>query len=200
MRWLIIGWTIMIIKEDKLFFIHIPKTAGTSIEHAINGKDKPLWARHYRYYQFNLYPKKYNPKEYYIFTVVRNPWDRVYSCFLWTKHKANSNNFWCETFTEYLKFVESQDLKNSQNYSLLNDFNWWTGGIQNLNHVVRFENLESDLIPIKEYLGRNFVTPHINSNPIKNSGLHYRSMYTDYGADLIREKYKHEIELFDYSF
>jgi hypothetical protein len=190
----------MIIREDKIFFIHIPKTAGTSIEHAINGKDNPLWARHYNYSQFSLYPKKYNPREYYIFTVVRNPWDRIYSCFLWSKYKAKSTNFWCETFEEYLKFIELQDIENSQTYSLINDFNWWTGGIQNLNHVARFENLESDLIPIKEYLGKDFVIAHTNTNPIRDPKISYKSEYNSYGVDLIKEKYKQEIELFDYSF
>lgn len=190
----------MIIKEDKLFFIHIPKTAGTSIEHAINGKDNPLWARHYSYSQFSLYPKKYDPKDYFIFTVVRNPWDRIYSCFLFTKFLKKESTFWCDSFEEYLKFVESHDVKANQTQNIINDFNYWTGGIQNLNHVARFENLESDLNPVKEYLGRDFIIPHTNNNPIKDSGMSYKSMYTDYGVDLIREKYKHEIELFDYSF
>jgi hypothetical protein len=190
----------MIIKEDKLFFIHIPKTAGTSIEHAINGKDNPLWARHYSYSQFSLYPKKYNPREYYIFTVVRNPWDRIYSCFLWSKHKSNSALFCSDSFKEYLDFIESQDVENNQKYSIINDFNWWTGGIENLNHVARFENLEEDLVPIKKYLGRDFIIPYTNTNPLRDPKIHYKSKYTSYGVDLIREKYRKEIELFDYSF
>lgn len=200
MRWWNIGFPIMVIKEDKLFFIHIPKTAGTSIEKAINGEDNPLWARHYSYKQFSLYPKKYTPSDYYIFTVVRNPWDRIYSCFLWSKYKSNHAHFWCDSFEEYLRFVENYDTKGGDNNSLLNDFDWWTGGVQNLNHVVRFENLESDLMPIKEYLGRDFSIQHINTNPIKNSSIDYRSVYDRYGVDLIREKYKQEIETFDYSF
>lgn len=190
----------MIIKEDKLFFIHIPKTAGTSIEKAINGENNPLWGRHFTFEKFCSYPKKYDPKDYFIFTVVRNPWDRIYSCFLFTKFLKKESTFWCNSFEEYLKFVESHDVKSNQTQHIINDFNYWAGGIENLDHVIRFENLESDIIPIKEYLGRDFAIPHTNANPIRDPKISYKLEYTRYGVDLIREKYRQEIELFDYSF
>ena len=77
----------MICHEKKCIFIHIPKTAGTSIEHSfkkvkVKGskvKKHPKTKHHTLEQYKNEYPEEFN--NYYKFTVVRNPWEREYS--LW---------------------------------------------------------------------------------------------------------------------
>jgi len=68
-------------------FVHIPKTGGTSLlyNHLI-GKDRPfslghMYARHY--------PLQYHPK---LFTIVRNPYSRLVSAYMFMKRGGFNNN------------------------------------------------------------------------------------------------------------
>lgn len=70
-----------IFEEQKTIFIHIPKTGGTSIIKKFNPDfDETKSFKHYDYlYYQNLLKDKIN--SYKIFTVVRNPYERITSYF-----------------------------------------------------------------------------------------------------------------------
>jgi hypothetical protein len=187
----------MIIEENKLFFIHIPKTAGTSIERSING-DLPLWGRHFTFNKF--LERNHSPQKYFIFTVVRNPWDRIYSCFMWSKMLKKQGSFWCESFDDYLLYVESYHSGGLEMNYLLEDFNWWTGGLDNLDLVIRYEELDQGVKKLSSILGFDISMPHLNRNPDKDPSVLYREYYSREGAEIISRKYSEEIKLFGYSF
>lgn len=71
----------MISHEHKCIFIHIPRTAGTLIEKLICGNDywyikkqeKHLWANEAK----KIYADYWD--DYFKFTIIRNPYDRMYS-------------------------------------------------------------------------------------------------------------------------
>ena len=71
----------MICHKSKVIFIHIPRTAGTSVEKAFVGKDwfnidvstKHIYASTARDYYAEFWD------EYFKFSIVRNPWDRMLS-------------------------------------------------------------------------------------------------------------------------
>ena len=74
----------MISHKYKCIFIHIQRTAGTSIENWIVGKD--WWridkeTKHLLASQAKVKYRKYWDK-YFKFSFVRNPWDRVVSCLI----------------------------------------------------------------------------------------------------------------------
>ena len=85
----------MIDHVNKLIFIHIPRTGGSSIEHALVDKDwghidadgndqfflKHITAEEAR----RVYMKEW--KGYAKFSVVRNPWDKAVSDYLWSTHR-----------------------------------------------------------------------------------------------------------------
>ncbi|WP_417698442.1 sulfotransferase family 2 domain-containing protein, partial [Psychromonas sp.] len=69
-------------RKYKCIFIHIPKTAGTSILMTLIGKDS--LKDHSNYYDF----KRINSvkfKKYYKFCFVRNPYDRAVSLYEYLK-------------------------------------------------------------------------------------------------------------------
>lgn len=84
-----------ILHNSKLIFIHIPKTGGQSIYHALGGNlhnpkpnKKILWGPDdkYEYSHFTAAEIKSNTsddtfKNYYKFTMVRNPFDRLVSLY-----------------------------------------------------------------------------------------------------------------------
>ena len=84
----------MICPRNKFIFIHIPKTGGTSIEDALftfpevyhflkdKNRDKPLINNaFFPLRQDGLAETIKNNPNYFLFTFVRNPWDRFVSLY-----------------------------------------------------------------------------------------------------------------------
>ena len=89
-------------RKQKIIFIHIPRTAGTSIAWALKEysddfqypiDERNNLTQHWTYDEYkNELKKKYNEdiNDYFVFTIVRNPWDRLISHFTW--HTEGSDN------------------------------------------------------------------------------------------------------------
>jgi hypothetical protein len=75
----------MILPDKKIIFIHIPRTGGSSVEKYFNFKFssdwKPKTAQHLT---LEEYSNHYDLDKYFKFTIVRNPWDRLISWYLWS--------------------------------------------------------------------------------------------------------------------
>ena len=64
--------------KSKTIFLHIPKTAGTSLVYAIYGDVKGGGHRSISFYRYILAKKI---EEYFTFCFVRNPYSRLYSTY-----------------------------------------------------------------------------------------------------------------------
>lgn len=118
---------------DKLLFVHIPKTAGTSISKILNNKNLDTWNRVYpRHHDPYFYLKDNNPidSKVFSFSVVRNPYTRTYSCYK-QFNKAQNTNI---SFIEYLNNIVEKNI--SKDDSLLK--------LQKSFHVLEKENKISD--------------------------------------------------------
>ena len=77
----------MINHEHKFLFLHLPKTGGTSINKFFNDKfdnnERDFGHPYLSDYKCN------NFDDYFKFTVVRNPYDRLVSAFFYMKEYSN---------------------------------------------------------------------------------------------------------------
>ena len=74
----------MINHKYKFIFLHIPKTGGTSIGQTLSN----MLDDYTRYEGFEIHYEKFDKKlfqDYFVFTFVRNPWDRFYSQYKFKK-------------------------------------------------------------------------------------------------------------------
>mgnify|MGYP000538342229 CR=1 FL=1 len=173
------------------FIIHIPKTAGTSVTKSIYGTDTKC--SHYNWEDLNILLKE-NFFNYFSFTIVRNPWDRLVSQYFGHVIKEmpglSIDNYFLRSFVydeyhDYKRFVQPC-------------MDWITddGNIL-VDHIIRFENLQDDFNVVCDKIG----VEHIDlTNEGKSKKLHYRNYYSDYTAELIYNKFRTDIEEFGYEF
>jgi hypothetical protein len=92
---------------NKIFYIHIPKTSGTSLYANLlrqNINIEGYFDRNtftgisYHHYHLDILPKKYN--KYKKFTIVREPWSRTLSAYFYRNQKQTSFNI--EHFNKWL--------------------------------------------------------------------------------------------------
>lgn len=195
----------MISHKLKFIFIHIPKTSGNSLslflKDFIDDKvihrtsnmgekqgisiicektNKDIKHMDITYYK-NTYGEKIN--DYFKFTIVRNPYDRMLSYYFWSKGK-NNQKF---NRNEFIKFIK-------ENESLQHKY------IDNTFHIIRFENLINELKNIeclKEIVNfNNYPTLNASSNSKRN----YNEIYDKELKDLVFNKYKKDFELFGYKY
>jgi hypothetical protein len=219
----------MICHHYKCIYVHIPKTAGQSIEHVFlnllglswdtrsplllrPNKNKKLGPPRLAHLKANEYLKyKYISKDlfdaYFKFAFVRNPWSRVVSFYNYRKYYRffSFNRF----VTQHIKKIKDKDSWFfGPQYEYIQDKN----GQQLVDFIGKFENLQNDFDLICERLNLGtIVLPHINKPknmynifrlfPNDNGRKrHYSEYYNAETKDIVGEVYRVDIEKFDYSF
>lgn len=195
----------MISFERKFIFLHYPKTAGNSLQNHLiqfSSDEKVCEAVHQdgkeRFQVVNrvLGTRKHSKlkdyenalgtdklSEYFVFSTIRNPWDRLVSRFFSPHQK---NRFWDRS--EFIKLVESEDT--------FEDF-YFTLGNKKLDYIIRFESLDKDYSKVCDHL--NISQPRLIK---RNASIHeaYKYYYDDELIEMVAKKYQREIELGNYSF
>jgi len=206
----------LISHELKTIFVHIPKTAGSSIEVALNaveqtnegaideatGKFYPVTTGEEKHYDARACRKHYGKKawhNYFKFTVVRNPWQRAHSW--WWNNKEISGVVPLSFHEALITFLSPSGPRAK---GLRPQVDWITSdnGKIEMDYICRFENIEHDFrevcrlihIPLMEL-------PQVlmeNRNPA--SRRHYTEDYNAELIDLVAEFYSKDIAQFDYRF
>lgn len=198
----------MINHKHKLIFIHIPRTGGTSIERALNGRD---WfnvhapSKHLTAHTAKKIYSEYWDR-YFKFTFVRNPWDRMvsmlkYGWFYGVKINQGKKISLDDYFDKFKKVEYDERFFNSNQFS---DYNTIEGSIyknifgEDMDFIGKFENLEEDFSKICLINNiKNKKIPHIEKS---HNRKQYHNYYDSRSRSLIEEKYYKDIELFNYEF
>jgi len=179
-------------------FVHINKTAGTSIGRAIGLSVK----RHLTAKEIIAEVGKQNWDSAYKFTVVRNPWDKVVSLYEY-RRKKNKTQIASRsiTFTEWVKLTHGQN-KNSFYNNNVKSFQpqveWLKDdeGIIAIDFVARFETLHTDFEQIRTAIGNKTYLSHLNASNRKN----YKEYYTNETRKIVGRWCHEDIEIFGYTF
>lgn len=196
--------SVLITGEYNITYLHIPKTAGTSMtEWLIANKGESehrYWEEHPKLSTL----RELNPNNY-TFTIVRNPWDRMVSSYHYMKNislkegsgwlklnEITEDNFptfdyWVRNITEF----KSPDV-------------YWFGPHTsqaewidcNIDLIIRYENLETDF----EYLQRAFNTTAPLSHIYNSGRTHYRDYYTDETKRIVEKLYEDDIDIWKYQY
>lgn len=199
----------MISHRYKCIFIHIPRTAGTSVEHWIGGADwwnveprsKHLLASQAR----SLYRPYWD--DYFKFSIVRDPIDRMLSCLQYGEHFGISidqenrisldgyyRRFGSDIIIEHdHRFYERAGLISERHipgsvYGNILD--------ETLDFVARYENLERDLRIVGETIGlplTAFIRSERSQRKVESADLHPISLCE------IEKIFRHDFERFGYS-
>ncbi len=132
-------------------------------------------------------------RDYFKFTVVRNPFARAFS---WYKNVIS--NRYKEDYHKYLnkddfeKFLERQAGKRhltSQKDYIVN----YNGEIE-MDYIVRFEELEDDFEYVAEKLGISDKLPH----ELRSKSLDHLDYYNLNSIEIIKDVYKDDLKMFKY--
>ncbi len=188
----------MISTEYRCIHVHIPKTAGTSIEASLGWykqtSDRAQCHRPITQLRETLTPEEF--RNYFKFAIVRNPWDRVVS---WYKnvlaHAAHREKFGiAETCTLYEFLTEHQ-----RNWALKPQLHWIrdSNGTIPLDYIGRFEHLQEDFARICERMGARAV--RLSARLVRSADRRpYTSFYDFETRSIVAKRYAEEIELFGY--
>lgn len=186
-------------KEHNLIFIHIPRTAGTSMEQKgfIGG------GGHHNIYHYKKDLSSQDFEKAFKFAFIRNPFARAVSAFFYIDRGLGIKDAQKE-FVKYLKEGVTQvNIKTwigsfkrqalvPQWYFICDE----DGNIE-LDFIGRFENLENDWMKVCETLKTdNTELSYIRKS---NYGKHqYQDYYTSESINLVKKMYKQDFELLSY--
>lgn len=175
--------------KHKFMFIHIPKTAGTTICSSWDGSILKhvckeygvLGGTHKSAMQLKeIYPHEF--KNYFKFTVIRNPYDRFVSKFFFKQlnPRENFDLEWTDKESEGLLpqvywITDRSQIKDKKDPYNRPDARW--GNII-IDHFIRYENLDYELPDVLNDLGiddiKN-VMPHFRQTRMVGDYINYYS-------------------------
>lgn len=191
-------------KKNKCLFVHIPKTAGISVNVSLFDD---LGCGHTTLSQFQDSMAFEDFISYFKFTIIRNPWDRILSAFLFLKkgginqmdkiwsdnNLANFDSF--ENFV--LNWVNKENIKSYTHFIPQHHYICFDLDKTYIDFVGLFENLEDDFIYISKKLGIKTNLKKLNVNKKK---LNYMDYYNPKTIEIVSDVYREDIDLFGYVF
>lgn len=200
----------MISFQKRFLFVHIPKTAGNSIQSILRdySEDQLVALRMEQdgIERFGLRNPKYKIKKHstlreyrealsdeqfrnlYKFTCVRNPWDRMVSYYFtptqnletWSRKKFRGIISKALSVPDYLRLDDGEQ-----------------DPFANVDYIMRFENLVDDFRAVCTAIS---ISPPTLPQYNRSSREHYSKYYDDELREFVRTRFAAEIERFGYTF
>jgi hypothetical protein len=192
------SYPIIKVNNKNVVFVHILKTAGTSLINAID-QDFKL---HLPVTEIIRRVGDDNFKQAFSFSFVRNPWDKVYSHYKYNiktnQHLMKSNSI---SFNVWVKkcFGEEKDYFYYHRQIQFTDQLTWLKNVKGeiaVDFIGKFETIDKDFNFIEKELQLKNGLPHLN----KTLSVDYREQYNQESCDLIAKVFKADIDYFNYSF
>jgi len=208
--------------QKKYVHIAIPRTATTCVNTAIGNLKHPAPELHHAKLSEVL---EQNPHaiNYYKFTFVRNPWDRLVSLYhefrknrgrqysehvfydkdLLSEFDISDNDV--ENFRNFCRNLKDSDWKNDLFFHNQYEYITYNNEVA-MDFVGRFESIDSDWELVRDNIGFSGVTLRKGNGLgprgfIRGSNhLPYKDYYSQTEIDIVSDIYKTDIEYFNYTF
>ncbi len=207
----------------KYIFVHIPKTGGTSLSLALEQRakaediligdtpkalkrrprvkrlqgDRRLW-KHSRLSDIDGLARIGALSDYFVFTIVRNPWDRMVSYYHWLQDQTFDHRAVTvaksHEFSEFLNHRETLPMLLAERYGAYVEDRQ---GQEVKTTFLRLESLTDDLVGLEKHLGFALDIPHVNASERDQD---WRGYYSAADAELIKRCYAEDIARFGYGF
>jgi hypothetical protein len=189
--------------RDASIFIHVPRSAGTSIAFAIGAPKPHIPVSRYAAFDASLY------NQFFKFAFVRNPWDRLLSSYShicaaendpeWKTHTAVLSRF--KDFESFVLALEDPKLRRRiLGFTHFRpQVDWLTLPRSKqiaVDFVGRFENLDLDYVIVADRLGISSPLPNVNAS----KHVPYRDAYSRRMRDIVAEMYSDDVNLLGYRF
>ena len=184
-------------KKHKFCFIHIEKCAGTSIRDALS---KNLKIKHFKSWfyfgpmkglggqkaqDYINFLGKEEYEKYFSFAIVRNPFDRLVSWYLYDNFGLNNFDSWIEYFFEKINISQLDHLMD-ENEKLA------------VKYIGRFEDLQNDFNNITDKIGiKRIILPHKKKFKLKKN---YKEFYSKSLKSVVEKHLERELNFLKYDF
>ena len=155
--------------------------------------------------------KKYfkNP-EYFKFTIVRNPWDRVVSTFFHDIKMCKTNpstrrlqarrlfkKYGTEGFDKFIQKINIKKFSRDEGSHYRRQLPFLDA---EYDYVCRFENINKDIKFVCDKLGIDFKKFEHKNKSLEREEIHYSEFYSEKSIELIHDAYEKDIEKLNYTF
>jgi chondroitin 4-sulfotransferase 11 len=201
----------MISTSYQCIFVMISKVASTSIRVAFHEKSKPSESGYFggehntiAYYR-EKYPQQF--QAYFKFALVRNPWDRIHSQYLYQRYTRQFEFANC-SFQEWLLRCDDHLQRDgafpfARNreifvHHLTDQLGWVTlDGRVAVDFIGRYETLQADFAKVCERIKADITLPKHNVSQRQSS---YVPAYGERDIELVARWHSKDIEYFGYEF
>ncbi|MEZ5685116.1 MAG: sulfotransferase family 2 domain-containing protein [Paracoccaceae bacterium] len=215
----------MIISRGRRYiFVHIPKTGGTALALALEGRamaddlligDTPkaqrrrgrlkgvqtagrLWKHSTLADAIGLISEA-EARDFFTFTLVRNPWDRMVSYYHWLRAQSFAHPAVAlARGVGFSAFLHAGQTQRSIAAAPYGSYLRLADGTECCRAFLRLEHLEADLAPLEAHLG--FRLGPIGRANASERARDWRGYYSDSDAELVARICAEDIARFNYSF
>jgi len=188
-----------IFNQHKTLFIHIPKNGGTSINKTFTNTQEFFYHYDFLYYE-NLLNNCLD--EYHIFSVVRNPFERILSYFLWhindsrfIKKEVKFKNYPIQvSFEKYIDLMFIKKIKSPNTDREYLTRKTQTEFLLNSNNII---DPRIEIIEFKKIKTKFTNLPHENKKFID---INIKDVYTDETKKFIFNYFLEDFKNFGYNF
>lgn len=214
----------MISHEHKCIFIHIPKTAGTSISNFYFPTKELNWKKPNYNLLYGWCPKRkihlqhatskqllelelIKPEiweSYFKFTFVRDPYDRAYSDYYWIMEDRQVEGSFVEYINrtgEFNKILSDNSVMTFRGDHLVPQTNFFDfEGNYKMDFIGRFEQIDKAVFYINKKLGIDKAfNVHVQKGAYKKK-RHYSHFYNKENKLLVEQYFQKDIEKLGYKF
>ncbi len=201
------GYSLQQFETSKSIFVHIPKASGVSVAKALYGN---MAGGHMAMREYELAFGPLFLRQAFVFTFVRNPWDRLHSAyrFLAKGGMNRADAQWAAVHAPYLHSFEGFVTEGLQVPTIAESIHVVPQarflyspvyGYDAIDFIGRLESLEEDFETVCAAIGATDA-PLSHENRTVGEKKDYRVSYTDEMRAVVGAFYRTDIELLGYDF